>query len=90
MSRVRMVLAYDGTGFSGFSENLNVRTVGGELKAALATVLRHPVNLIVAGRTDAGVHAWGNVVHFDAEGDVDVVSLQRHLFGFSGQPEQER
>jgi tRNA pseudouridine38-40 synthase len=74
-----MVIAYDGTGFSGFSENLNVKTVGAELKVALATVLRHPVNLIVAGRTDAGVHAWGNVVHFDAEAAVDVVSLQRHL-----------
>jgi tRNA pseudouridine38-40 synthase len=82
--RVRMTVAYDGTGFSGFSENLNVKTVGGELKAALATVLRHPVNLIVAGRTDAGVHAWGNVVHFDAEDDVDVVSLQRHLNSMLG------
>ena len=79
-----MVVAYDGTDFSGFSENLNVKTVGGELKAALATFLRHPVNLIVAGRTDAGVHAWGNVVHFDAEGEVDVVTLQRHLNSMLG------
>jgi tRNA pseudouridine(38-40) synthase len=55
-----MTIAYDGTGFAGFAENRDVRTVGGELKAALATVLRHPVNLIVAGRTDAGVHAWAN------------------------------
>jgi tRNA pseudouridine38-40 synthase len=74
-----MTVAYDGTGFSGFSENLNVKTVGGELQTALATVLRHPVNLIVAGRTDAGVHAWGNVVHFDTEVDVDLVALQRSL-----------
>jgi len=79
-----MTIAYDGTGFSGFSENLNVRTVGGELKAALATFLRHPVNLIVAGRTDAGVHAWGNVAHFDTEADVDVVTLQRHLNSMLG------
>ena len=82
--RVRMVVAYDGTGFSGFSENLNVKTVGGELKAALATILRHPVNLIVAGRTDAGVHAWGNVVHFDAGDDVDLVTVQRHLNSMLG------
>ncbi|HUR23332.1 MAG TPA: tRNA pseudouridine(38-40) synthase TruA [Acidimicrobiales bacterium] len=79
-----MTVAYDGTGFSGFSENLNVKTVGGELKAALATVLRHPVNLIVAGRTDAGVHAWGNVVSFDAENDIDLASLQRHLNSMLG------
>src|SRR4051812_44251168 len=82
--RVRMTVAYDGTGFSGFSENLHVKTVGGELKAALATVLRHPVNLIVAGRTDAGVHAWGNVVHFDADGEVDVERIQRSLNGMLG------
>jgi tRNA pseudouridine38-40 synthase len=82
--RVRLTIAYEGTGFSGFSENLNVKTVGGELSAALATVLRHPVNLIVAGRTDAGVHAWGNVVHFDTDVDVDLVALQRNLNGMLG------
>jgi tRNA pseudouridine38-40 synthase len=80
-----MTVAYDGTGFHGFSENRDVRTVGGELKTALATVLRHPVDLIVAGRTDAGVHAWGNVVSFDAEqDDVDLVTLQRHLNSMLG------
>ncbi len=79
MSRMRMTIAYDGTGFSGFAENLNVRTVAGELKGALATILRQPVNLIVAGRTDAGVHAWGNVVHFDVESEPDVAALQRNL-----------
>jgi len=81
-----MTVAYDGSGFSGFSENLNVKTVGGELKAALATALRHPVNLIVAGRTDAGVHAWGNVVHFDVEGEgeVDLDRIQRSLNGMLG------
>jgi tRNA pseudouridine38-40 synthase len=84
MSRVRMTIAYDGTGFSGFSENLNVTTVGGELSAALSTVLREPVNLIVAGRTDAGVHAWGNVVHFDVESAPDLVALQRNLNSMLG------
>jgi len=88
-----MTVAYDGTRFAGFAENLNVRTVGGELKTALATVLRHPVNLIVAGRTDAGVHAWGNVVSFDVESaenrhetghDVDLATLQRHLNSMLG------
>jgi len=75
-----MTVAYDGTGFSGFSENRNVKTVGGELGSALATILRHPVNLIVAGRTDAGVHAWGNVVHFDTDGDdLDLIALRRNL-----------
>jgi tRNA pseudouridine38-40 synthase len=80
-----MTVAYDGTGFHGFSENLNVRTVGGELSRALATVLREPVTLIVAGRTDRGVHAWGQVVSFDVTGpDPDLVGLQRHLNSMLG------
>lgn len=83
--RVRMTIAYDGTGFHGFAENRDVRTVGGELGRALETVLRHPVDLIVAGRTDAGVHAWGNVVSFDVEGEnVDLVAVQRHLNAMLG------
>jgi len=83
--RVRMTVAYDGTGFHGFSENLNVRTVGGELSRALETVLRQPVNLIVAGRTDRGVHAWGQVVHFDVDQpEPDLVGLQRHLNSMLG------
>jgi tRNA pseudouridine38-40 synthase len=80
-----MVIAYDGTAFHGFSENRDVRTVGGDLARALETVLHHPVNLIVAGRTDAGVHAWGNVVSFDAEDDhADLVALQRHVNAMLG------
>ncbi len=80
-----MTVAYDGSGFHGFTENRDVRTVGGELSTALATVLRHPVTLTVAGRTDAGVHAWGNVVSFDAEsGDVDLAGVQRHLNSMLG------
>jgi len=80
-----MTIAYDGTGFHGFSENRDVRTVGGELARALETVLRHPVSLVVAGRTDAGVHAWGNVVSFDTEQvDPDLVTVQRNLNSMLG------
>lgn len=83
--RVRMTIAYDGTGFHGFSENRGVRTVGGELGRALETVLRHPVNLIVAGRTDRGVHAWGQVVSFDAaDPGVDLLTVQRHVNSMLG------
>lgn len=64
--RVRLLVAYDGRGFRGFAENPGVRTVGGTLAAALERVLGHQVDLTCAGRTDAGVHAWGQVVTFDA------------------------
>jgi tRNA pseudouridine38-40 synthase len=64
-TRVRLTLAYHGRGFHGFVAQPGVRTVGGTLAAALERMLRGPVTLTVAGRTDAGVHAWGQVVTFD-------------------------
>ncbi len=76
-----MTIAYDGTGFSGFSAQPGgVRTVAGELAGAVEKVVKHPVRFVVAGRTDAGVHAWGNVVHFDSPrmpGELDLPGLQR-------------
>jgi len=61
---VRIDLAYKGTQFRGFAENPDVRTVGGELRTALEQILGEPIELTVAGRTDAGVHAMGQVVSF--------------------------
>ncbi|CCH79907.1 tRNA pseudouridine synthase A [Nostocoides japonicum T1-X7] len=65
--RIRLDLGYDGTDFSGWAAQPGRRTVEGELTAALGTVLRlaEPPRLVVAGRTDAGVHARGQVVHVD-------------------------
>lgn len=64
--RVRLDLAYDGTDFSGWAVQPGLRTVEGELCAALGTILRiEPPRLTVGGRTDAGVHARGSVAHAD-------------------------
>jgi tRNA pseudouridine38-40 synthase len=67
--RIRLDLGYDGTDFSGWAAQPGLRTVEGELSAALATLLRssQPVRLTVAGRTDAGVHARGQVAHLDVD-----------------------
>jgi tRNA pseudouridine38-40 synthase len=64
VSSVRLDIEYDGTGFSGWARQAGLRTVQGELETALATILRDPVGLTVAGRTDAGVHAEGQVASF--------------------------
>jgi len=65
--RVRLDLAYDGAEFSGWARQPGRRTVQGELESAIPTVLRlsEPVELTVAGRTDSGVHARGQVAHVD-------------------------
>ncbi|MGH3657387.1 MAG: tRNA pseudouridine(38-40) synthase TruA [Micromonosporaceae bacterium] len=58
-------MAYDGTHFSGWAVQPDQRTVAGVLSDALATLFREPAGLTVAGRTDAGVHATGQVCHVD-------------------------
>lgn len=78
--RVRMVVAYDGTGFHGYAENPGVRTVAGVLREALERVLGHVVELTGAGRTDRGVHAAGQVVSFLTPArSFDAVALGRSL-----------
>src|SRR4051812_40434793 len=78
--RVRLVVAYDGTGFSGFAPNPGVKTIGGTLRTSLERILRHQVPITCAGRTDAGVHGWGQVVTFDTTSDgLELARLQRSL-----------
>ncbi len=82
--RVCMRVAYDGTKFHGFAVNPGVSTVGGSLLEGLERVLRHPVVLTCAGRTDKGVHAHGQVVDFATTDGVDLDALTRSLNGLCG------
>lgn len=64
---VRLDIEYDGGGFRGWARQPGQRTVQGELEMALETILREPVELTIAGRTDTGVHALGQVASFETE-----------------------
>jgi tRNA pseudouridine38-40 synthase len=77
--RARFLVAYDGTDFHGFAPNDGVRTVLGDLTDNIARVVRLPVTLTGAGRTDAGVHGWGQVVSGDLPADTDLDDLARRL-----------
>lgn len=79
LRRARLVLAYNGAEFHGFAENPGQRTVLGNLRTALEKICQIPLTLVGAGRTDAGVHAWGQVVSGDLPGDVDLDGLIRRL-----------
>jgi tRNA pseudouridine38-40 synthase len=68
--RLRLDIAYDGTEFAGWAPQAGQRTVAGVIDDALSTVFRVPVQLRAAGRTDAGVHATGQVAHVDIRADV--------------------
>jgi tRNA pseudouridine38-40 synthase len=63
--RFRVDFAYDGTRFSGWAKQPGQRTIQGELEKSVSELTRFDVELVVAGRTDAGVHATAQVAHFD-------------------------
>jgi len=67
MQRIVLGLEYDGGGFAGWQWQTGRRTVQASVEEALSKIANHPVTAVCAGRTDAGVHALEQVVHFDTE-----------------------
>ncbi len=94
MSTTRLTIEYDGTHFAGWARQPGQRTVQGELETALTTLLRRHVDLTVGGRTDRGVHAWGQVASYDGDPadlrginaltppDIAIIDAQRAPDGF--------
>lgn len=80
---MRLDIEYDGRAFKGWAKQPGERTVEGELETALSTVLGRPVELTVAGRTDAGVHARAQVASFIVE-DQPPSTFRRSLNGLTG------
>ena len=63
--RLKIALSYDGTEFAGWAKQPDQRTIQEEIEDALSRMTRHLVNTVVAGRTDAGVHALHQIIHVD-------------------------
>ena len=78
-ARLRVDLTYDGSDFSGWAKQPGLRTVQEEFETALATLTRSEVFTIVAGRTDAGVHAKHQVLHVDLPENIEVENLAFRL-----------
>ncbi|MGD9572438.1 MAG: tRNA pseudouridine(38-40) synthase TruA [Thermoleophilia bacterium] len=78
---LRLDLEYDGAGFAGWAHQPGLRTVEGVLRDALTTLLREPASIVVAGRTDAGVHATGQVASVATPSDLPARRILRGLAG---------
>jgi tRNA pseudouridine38-40 synthase len=70
--KYKLLLSYDGTAYSGWQVQKNGTSIQLLIEKALSTLLRHPTSLVGAGRTDAGVHALGQVAHFTTESALDI------------------
>jgi tRNA pseudouridine38-40 synthase len=82
-TRLRLDIAYDGSEFSGWAIQRDLRTVQGELQRVLSHLVGHQIELTCAGRTDAGVHARGQVAHLDttATDQITAARINRALPG---------
>ena len=76
---IKLKLEYEGTEFSGWQRQTNLRTVQGELENKLKEILREDISLIGSGRTDAGVHALEQVANFKTQNDLDLKSILKGL-----------
>jgi len=68
--RIKLVIEYDGTNYAGWQIQPNANTIQAEIETALSKVTGERMRIHGAGRTDAGVHAWGQTAHFDTQSRV--------------------
>jgi tRNA pseudouridine38-40 synthase len=79
MPNIRLKISYDGTNYSGWQIQNNARTIQGEIEKALKKILKEKVRVIASGRTDAGVHAKGQVANFKTKNNIPLKQLKAAL-----------
>lgn len=79
--RYSLHIEYDGTSFAGWQVQKGQTTIQGEIEKAIQIILKQKTSITGAGRTDSGVHARGQVAHFDFSNNLDVIQFQRSLNG---------
>ena len=79
MRNIKLIIEYEGTDFHGWQIQPGLETIQGVIKEQIAQITQGKVNLLGAGRTDAGVHALGQVANFQTESTIDLLALQRGL-----------
>ena len=77
--RFSLLIEYDGTEYAGWQIQNGQRTIQGEIEKALKIIYKETIKITGAGRTDSGVHAKGQVAHFDIKKDVNLEKLQNSL-----------
>jgi tRNA pseudouridine38-40 synthase len=82
MINIKLVLAYDGTRYRGWQKTRTGKSIEAELQSAIQQILQHPVSLQAASRTDAGVHAIGQIINFFSE--KDDINPSQLMFGLNG------
>jgi len=73
--RVALGVEYNGARYSGWQRQSHVNSVQQEVETALSRICNHPVEIVCAGRTDAGVHGTGQVIHFDTHAEREMVAF---------------
>jgi tRNA pseudouridine38-40 synthase len=76
---ISLVLEYDGTNYHGWQCQPNAKTLQGMVQRGIEKILDHPVKIYAAGRTDTGVHAFGQVINFYTEKAIDITSIMKGL-----------
>ena len=79
MPNICLKIAYDGTDYSGWQIQNNAKTIQGEIEKVLRKVLKEKVRLIASGRTDAGVHAKGQITNFKTKSNIPLIKLKAAL-----------